>query len=88
MSPKTDKETKQVKENVNEIIGASEFTTFDKVKNETTEDYFRGNRFSIDAFESKYALVDKPDETYVEALKRVCDYVASVEKTKELQEYW
>lgn len=72
----------------NDIVGASEFTTFEKVKNETTKEYFRGNQFSIDAFESKYALVDKSDETYVQALKRVCDYVASVEKTEALREYW
>lgn len=71
-----------------DIIGASEFTTFEKVKGETTAEYFRGNQFSIDAFESKYALIDKPDETYVQALKRICYHVASVEKTEVLREYW
>lgn len=78
------------KENINknDVIGAEEFTTFDKVKNETTAQYFRGNRFSIDAFESKYALANNSKESYVQAVKRVCDYIASVEKTPELQEYW
>ena len=71
-----------------DVVGATEFTTFEKVKGETTAEYFRGNQFSIDAFESKYALIDKQDETYVQALKRVCDYVASVEKTESLKEYW
>ena len=32
--------------------------------------------------------IDKPNETYVQALKRVCDYVSSVEKTEELKQYW
>ena len=27
-------------------------------------------------------------ETYVQAVKRVCDYIASVEKTEELKKYW
>ena len=59
---------------------------FEDVKNQKTEDYFNNNEFSIDAFKAKYALVET--ETYVEALKRVCDFVASVEKTPELQKYW
>ena len=59
---------------------------FNDVKNQSTEEYFNGNQFSIDAFNKKYTLNDK--ETYVEALKRVCDFVASVEKTNELQKYW
>lgn len=71
-----------------DIVGAADFTIYDKVKTETTAEYFKGNQFSIDAFESKYALVDKPDETYVQALKRVCDYIASVEKTEANKEYW
>lgn len=71
-----------------DVVGASEFTTFDSVKTESTADYFRGNQFSIDAFQSKYTLIDKPNETYVQALKRVCDYIASVEKTQELKDYW
>jgi ribonucleoside-diphosphate reductase alpha chain len=71
-----------------DVVGATEFTTYETVKNESTKDYFRGNQFSIDAFEKKYALVDNPNETYVQALKRVCDYVASVEKTEALKEYW
>ena len=63
---------------------------FENVKYLTTEDYFNNNKFSIDAFNKKYTLTkeDGALETYVEALKRVCDYIASVEKTKELKKYW
>ena len=61
-------------------------TTYDSVKKQTTEEYFQGNQFSIDAFTKKYALT--PDETYVHAVKRVCDFVASVERTEELRQYW
>ena len=61
-------------------------TTFESVKNQSTEDYFRGNQFSIDAFNKKYALSE--DETYVKAIKRVCDYIASCEETPELKKYW
>ena len=59
---------------------------FEDVKNQTTEDYFNGNVFSIDAFNKKYASFK--GETYVQALKRVCDHVASVERTKKLKTYW
>lgn len=59
---------------------------YEYVKNITTEEYFKGNEFSIDAFRRKYAIGD--NETYSQALKRVCDYVASVEKTDELKKYW
>lgn len=59
---------------------------YEDVKHQTTEDYFRGNQFSIDAFNKKYAAFE--GETYVQALKRVCEYVASVEETKELRKYW
>lgn len=59
---------------------------FEDVKNQSTEEYFNNNKFSIDAFKKKYAITEK--ETYVEALKRVCDYIASVEKTEELKRYW
>jgi ribonucleotide reductase alpha subunit/intein/homing endonuclease len=59
---------------------------YDDVKDQTTEEYFKGNNFSIDAFKSKYAL--HPDESYVDAVKRVCDFIASVEPTPELQKYW
>lgn len=72
----------------NDIIGAEKLTHFENVKHETTQQYFNGNQFSIDAFESKYALVDNKKETLIEAVKRVCEYIASVEKTKELKEYW
>lgn len=79
--------TKQL-ENQEEVAGGGTPTKFEDVKNLTTEDYFGGNQFSIDAFKSKYSLINKPDETYVQAIKRVCDYVASVEKTDKLREYW
>ena len=59
---------------------------YEDVKDTTTEQYFNNNTFSIDAFKKKYAL--NQNETYVQALKRVCDYIASVEKTKELRTYW
>jgi len=59
---------------------------FDDVKDQTTEEYFKGNKFSIDAFRKKYSINDS--ETYVQALKRVCDYIASVEKTDELRKCW
>jgi len=61
-------------------------TKFDDVKKLSTEEYFQGNQFSIDAFKKKYALI--PDETYPQAIKRVCDFVASVETTQELRDYW
>ena len=55
-------------------------------ENMTTEEYFNNNQFSVDAFRKKYTLHDT--ETYPQAVKRVCDYVASVEKTDELKTYW
>ena len=61
-------------------------TRYEEVKKQTTEEYFNGNQFSIDAFNKKYTAEE--GETYVQALKRVCDYIASVEKTEELQKYW
>jgi ribonucleoside-diphosphate reductase alpha chain len=61
-------------------------TKFDDVKKQTTEEYFQNNQFSIDAFKKKYALTS--DETYIQAVKRVCDFVASVESTQELRDYW
>lgn len=61
-------------------------TRYEDVKKQTTEEYFNGNQFSIDAFNKKYTAID--GETYVQALKRVCDYIASVEKTAELRKYW
>lgn len=61
-------------------------TTYDAVKKQTTEEYFQGNQFSIDAYKKKYALTS--DEQYVQALKRVCDFIASVEKTEDLRKYW
>jgi hypothetical protein len=61
-------------------------TKFEEVKKLSTEEYFQGNQFGIDAFKKKYALQE--DESYVYAVKRVCDFVASVEKTEELRQYW
>ena len=61
-------------------------TRYEDVKNQTTEDYFRGNQFSIDAFNKKYTAVD--GETYVQALKRVCDYISLAEETEKDQQYW
>jgi ribonucleoside-diphosphate reductase alpha chain len=61
-------------------------TTYDGVKKQSTIEYFQGNQFSVHAFEQKYALT--AEETYVQALKRVCDFIASVEKTDELKQYW
>jgi ribonucleoside-diphosphate reductase alpha chain len=59
---------------------------YEDVKEQTTEEYFNNNKFSIDAFKKKYTLY--PEETYVQAVKRVCDFIASVEKTEELRKYW
>jgi ribonucleoside-diphosphate reductase alpha chain len=75
------------KENKTDIINGK-LTEYEDVKHETTERYFNGNQFSIDAFRKKYTLADKPEETYVQAIKRVCDFVASVENTDELKKYW
>ena len=61
-------------------------TKYEDVKELSTEEYFNGNQFSIDAFRTKYAL--REEESYVEALKRVCDFIASVESTQELRDYW
>ena len=61
-------------------------TKYEQVKNLTNEEYFKNNQFSIDAFRKKYSIDD--NETYVNAVKRVCDYIASVEKTEELRTYW
>lgn len=60
-------------------------TKFEDVKDMSTEEYFNGNKFSIDAFNKKYAL---GNETYVQTLKRVCDFIASAEATEELKKYW
>jgi ribonucleoside-diphosphate reductase alpha chain len=59
---------------------------YEDVKHITTEEYFNNNQFSIDAFNDKYRLKD--DETAIGAIKRVCDFVASVEKTEVLRDYW
>lgn len=60
-------------------------TKFEDVKTMTTEEYFNGNQFSIDAFNKKYTTNGM---TYVEAVYNVCEYIASAEKTKELEVYW
>lgn len=59
---------------------------FEDVQNQTTEEFFSGNQFSVDAFNKKYALYE--GETFVKAAKRVCDYISSCEKTPELRKYW
>jgi len=59
---------------------------YEDVKKISTEEYFKGNQFSIDAFNKKYRIND--EEMYVEGLKRVCDYVASAEESEELKKYW
>ena len=59
---------------------------YEDVKNQTTEEFFNGNQFSIDAFNKKYTAVE--GESYIQALKRVCDYVASVEETEVKRKYW
>jgi len=72
----------------NNITAATDVLTtkFEDVKKLTTEEYFEGNQFSADAFKQKYTTDE--NETYVQAVKRVCDYVASVESTQELRDYW
>jgi ribonucleotide reductase alpha subunit len=69
---------------LNEIIKYKEIIK--KYEDMTTEKYFNENKFSIDAFNKKYRLHE--NETYPCAVKRVCDYMASVEKTEQLKEYW
>jgi len=68
----------------------NEITKFEDVKKVTTEEYFNNNQFSVDAFNKKYAAKKENGEieTYVEALKRVCDYLASAEKTEKERKYW
>lgn len=61
-------------------------TRYEDVKKITTEEYFEGNKFAIDAFKKKYSI--DSNETYPQAIKRVCDYVASVEATQEIRDYW
>ncbi len=68
------------------MLPSEEYITFNRVKNQTTEEYFEGNVFSINAFNSKYKIYD--NETYVGAIKRVCKEVASVEETPKLRQYW
>jgi len=57
----------------------------EKCSKMTTKEYFNGNQFSIDAFNKKYSLYK--NETYFQAVKRVCDSIASTEKTNELKKY-
>jgi hypothetical protein len=58
-------------ENYKEKFG---MVKFEDVKDMSTEEYFNGNKFSVDIFNKKYS---RNGETYVQALKRVCDYIAS-----------
>lgn len=73
-------------EHVDQDFPGAAQTKYEDVKDQTTEEYFEGNRFSVDAFAKKYT--GKPDETYVQAIFRVCDEVASVESTEEKRIYW
>jgi ribonucleoside-diphosphate reductase alpha chain len=76
-------------ENISDITGdflTTITTKYEDVKKQTTEEYFNNNEFSIDAFKKKYTIDE--NETYVKALKRVCDYIASVESTQELRDFW
>lgn len=61
-------------------------TKYETVKNQTTEEYFENNKFSVDAFNKKYALHES--ESYVQALWRVCSEIASVEPKEEDRIYW
>lgn len=62
---------------------------FEDVANVSTKEYFNDNQFSIDAFDKKYSQnVNGKKESYPQALKRVCDYIASPEKTEEERTYW
>ena len=72
-------------EDIAKILGP-EFLDALKLRDLSTEEYFKGNQFSIDAFNKKYTKF--PGETYGQAIKRVCDFVASVEETEELRAYW
>lgn len=69
-----------------DMAGEQSVVRYDDVKDQSTEEYFKQNKFSIDAFKKKYTLNDT--ETYVQALKRVCDFISSVEKTEDLKKYW
>ncbi len=64
---------------------SDKFVKFEDVADVSTEEYFNGNEFSIDAFNKKYAI---GDENYSKAVKRVCDFIASCEETDELKKYW
>jgi len=75
---------------VHQKLVESTWTRYEDVANVTTEEYFQGNKFSIDVFRKKYSL-EKDDgkyEEYPEAVWRVCQHIASVEKTEEDREYW
>ncbi len=61
-------------------------TKYNNVKHIKTEEYFNGNQFSIDVFKKKYALHE--NESYVDAVWRVCQTVAAMESTPELAQYW
>jgi hypothetical protein len=63
-----------------------QFTTFDEVKQITNEQYFNGNKFSIDGFIKKYQRHE--NQTYVELMWEICQYMAQAEPTQELADYW
>ncbi len=68
------------------MLPSQEFVNYEDVKDESTKKYFNNNTFSINTFNEKYQAVK--NETYVQAIKRVCDEIASVEKTQQLRKYW
>jgi ribonucleoside-diphosphate reductase alpha chain len=61
-------------------------TKYEDVKHISTEEYFEGNKFSIDAFNKKYRIDE--NESYISAIWRVCKEISSVENTEELKKYW
>ncbi len=61
---------------------------FEEIKNIKTEDYFKNNQFAIDVFKQKYTLDEKESICIAYSFKRVCDSIASKEKTEELKNYW
>lgn len=59
---------------------------FDDVKNITAEEYFSGDKYAVDMFNTKYALTkeDGGKETPAEVFWRVASNMASVEKNSTL----
>lgn len=59
---------------------------YNDYKHLKTDEYFNNNKFSIDAFNKKYAAFE--NETVVQAIKRVCDYISSIEDSDDKRKYW